>query len=174
MNPVGTAQWRTVSARDRLKPVGFILPCQPVLEHRVPKGPDWIHELKWDGIRILARKQGSLVRLWSRNGRNWSDAFPAIVAAVTALPFDSLVIDGEAVCLQSDGRPDFHALRSKFSCREARLIAFDLLNIEGGDIRQEPLYERRRQLATLLNQHPPDALWFSANVDGTAGESLFR
>src|SRR3954470_19470088 len=105
------ALWRTVSARDRLKPVGFILPCQPVLEHRIPTGPDWIHELKWDGYRIVARKQGSLVRLWSRNGRNWADAFPAIVDAIKALPTENVIIDGEAVCLRADGHPDFHALR---------------------------------------------------------------
>src|SRR5918998_3270908 len=99
-------QWSTISARDRLSPPGFILPCQPVLATVVPTGPEWVHELKWDGYRILARRTGGVTRLWSRNGRNWTGAFPWIVKAIERLPVRSVVIDGEAVCLRPDGLPD--------------------------------------------------------------------
>ena len=79
-------QWSSRSlARDRLSPEDFIEPCQPVLSGVVPVGPDWVHELKHDG-GDLARKDGDRVRLWSRNGRNWTGDFPGIVAALTALP----------------------------------------------------------------------------------------
>src|SRR5215213_4295483 len=84
----GVVQWRSVLARARRRPAGFVLPCQPVLSDRIPTGPEWIHELKWDGYRIIARREGGRVCLWSRTGRNWSDAFPSIVAAVERLPVE--------------------------------------------------------------------------------------
>jgi hypothetical protein len=80
-------QWSSRSlARDRRSPEGFIEPCQPALSAVVPVGPGWIHELKHDGWRILARKDGGSLHLWSRNGRNWTAAFPTIAAALAALP----------------------------------------------------------------------------------------
>ena len=112
------AQWRSLLARDRRRPAGFIKPCQPVLARQIPTGPEWIHELKWDGYRIIAHREGGSVRLWSRSGRNWADAFPSIIAAIKRLPVESIVMDGEAVCLLEDGRPDFHALRSKQACKD--------------------------------------------------------
>src|SRR5215218_6222872 len=87
------------------------------------------------------------VCLWSRSGRNWSDMFPSIVAAIQRLEVEDLVIDGEAVCLLEDGRPDFDALRSKHACRDARLIAYDLVGLDGEDLRKMPLHERRKRLA---------------------------
>jgi len=83
------------------------------------------------------------------------------------------VIDGEAVCLREDGRPDFDALRSRRACQDARLIAFDLLALNGEDLRRKPLRERRARLAALLGE-APDALWFSGHVAGADGEALFR
>src|SRR3954447_23140005 len=70
----------------RRVPPGFIPPCQPVLAAKVPAGDGWIHELKHDGYRILARKEGDDVRLWSRNGRDLSAEFVAIAAALRELP----------------------------------------------------------------------------------------
>jgi len=165
-------QWRSVLARARRRPAGFIHPCQPVLSDRIPTGPEWIHELKWDGYRIIARREGGRVCLWSRTGRNWSDAFPSIVAAIERLPVENVAIDGEAVCLLPDGRPDFGALRSKHACRDARLIAFDLLGLNGEDLRRMPLDARRKRLAGLLRAWD-EALWFSGNVQGRDGEALF-
>src|SRR5215207_744972 len=81
----------------RLQPPGFIVPCQPTLAAKVPAGDDWIHELKYDGFRIVALKDGDRVRLWSRNGRDWSNEFAAIASAVMALPSARIVLDGEAV-----------------------------------------------------------------------------
>src|SRR5215207_314271 len=70
----------------RLQPPGFIVPCQPTLAHKVPVGDGWIHELKHDGFRILAFKDGDTVRLWSRNGRDWSGEFVAITEALAGAP----------------------------------------------------------------------------------------
>ena len=167
------AQWNFVPAQNRRSPPGFILPCQPVLSKVVPTGPEWTHELKWDGYRIIARQERGSTRLWSRNARNWAEAFPRIVEALERLPMESITLDGEAVCLTADGRSDFHALRSK-ACREARLVAFDLLSVEGRDLRPLPLWARRKQLAALLEGLPDEALLFSSHVEGAEGEALFR
>jgi ATP-dependent DNA ligase len=121
------ALWRSTLVRDRRAPAGFIRPAQPVLSDTIPMGPEWSHELKWDGWRMVARRDGDRVCLWSRSGRNWTNMFPAIVSAMKRLPVESVVLDGETVCLLEDGRPDFGALRSRQACREARLVAFDLL-----------------------------------------------
>jgi bifunctional non-homologous end joining protein LigD len=165
-------KWRSVLARERRRPPGFILPCKPVLSQQIPTGPEWIHELKWDGYRLIARREGGTVHLWSQSGRNWADAFPAIVAAIGRLKVESVVLDGEAVCLLDDGRPDFHGLRSWEGCKTARFIAFDLLGLNGEDLRRMPLSERRRRLADLLGGD--DALWLSSHVQGAQGEALFR
>src|SRR5215207_5410889 len=100
---------RSPLARDRRQPPGFVRPCQPVISLKVPVGDGWIHELKHDGFRIIARKERDHVRLWSRNGRNWSAEFVAITAALGELPTD-FVLDGEAVAHCSHGLPDFHGL----------------------------------------------------------------
>src|SRR3954469_15779300 len=88
----------------RLRPPGFIVPCQPILARAVPAGDGWLHELKHDGFRIIAYKDGERVWLWSRNGRDWSAEFVAITEAMQALPFKRLMLDGEAVSHCLDGR----------------------------------------------------------------------
>ena len=104
---------RSPLVRKRRQPPGFIRPCKPVLSLKVPIGQQWIHELKHDGFRIVAHKNGDAVRLWSRNGRDWSDEFVAFTAAVMALPVTRIVLDGEAVAHCPKGLPDFHALLSR-------------------------------------------------------------
>lgn len=88
---------RSPLARDRLSPPGFIRPCQAMLADTVPAGPEWVHEIKHDGFRVVAQKQRDRVRLWSRNGRDWSAEFTAIVASMRELhaqPFAWMRIDG--------------------------------------------------------------------------------
>jgi bifunctional non-homologous end joining protein LigD len=94
---------RSPLARERRSPPGFIRPALPVLAMRMPDGDGWIHEVKHDGFRIVARKNGDEVRLWSRNGRNWSADFLAITAAVMALPVTRIALDGEAVAHCPEG-----------------------------------------------------------------------
>src|SRR3954463_13674630 len=120
---------RSPLARDRRQPPGFIRPAQPVLVATVPSGDGWLHELKHDGFRIVAHKDGDDVRLWSRNGRDWSAEFVAITAAVVALPFPRIVLDGEAVAHCPKGLPDFHVLLSRSGAAAACLYAFDLLHV---------------------------------------------
>ena len=100
----------------------------------MPAGDGWIHELKHDGFRILAFKDGDTVRLWSRNGRDWSAEFVAITEAMRALPFKRVMLDGEAVAHCLDGLPDFHRLLGDGQAT-ACFYAFDLLWLEAQDVR---------------------------------------
>ena len=96
--------WRTSPRRSRrTPPSGFILPCQPLLVDRPPAGSDWLHEIKHDGYRILACREGSRVTLWSRHGTNFTDRLPKVAEAVCSLAAESALIDGETVAFRSDG-----------------------------------------------------------------------
>jgi bifunctional non-homologous end joining protein LigD len=143
--------WRITPARSRRSPpAGFIQPCRPTLVAHPPAGPGWLHELKHDGYRLLASKAADRVTLWSRYGTDFTDKMPSIVEAVRALPVDSALIDGEAVVFRPDGHSDFAALRTKTGGEQASFVAFDLLNLDGDDLRQRPLEERREALAQLV------------------------
>jgi ATP-dependent DNA ligase len=110
--------------------------------------------------------------VWSRNGRNWTDGFLAIAAAVEALPAD-VVPDGEAVAPFPRGFPDFHALRSPEKAKGACLLAFDLLFVDGADLRQPPLCERRGLLRELL-EDGAEGLRFSDHMDGSTSSPIRR
>jgi bifunctional non-homologous end joining protein LigD len=164
--------WTGSLARTRRKPVGFIAPCRPILVDRVPTGPQWIHELKHDGYRLIARKDGEQVRLWTRHGHNWTSTFPRIAAATGALPIRSAMLDGEAVFQLEDGRPDFHALATTGGCKNAVFIAFDLLMVDGEDWRVHPLLDRKAQLAEILAA-PAHGMLMSEHLEED-GETLLR
>ena len=108
--------------RSRSKPPGFILPCQPALSERPPTGPDWLHEIKFDGYRVIARKDGVQVRLWARTTSDYSKAFTRIRDAVAAPQVDSAVLDDEAIILRPDNSFDFEALRSRQGQAEANWV----------------------------------------------------
>lgn len=166
-------QWRTVLKHNRRRPAGFTPPCLPISDANIPVGSEWIHELKWDGFRIIATRREGRLKLWSRNGIDWTPIFLRIAEAMARLPVKSVTIDGEAVYLREDGRPDFLALRSKRTCADATLIAFDLLEHDGRNLRGLPLDERRQALELLLRDGP-GALRYSPHVKGSAGPDLFR
>jgi len=136
-------------------PAGFIDPCLPTLAHTVPDGPLWAHEIKHDGYRFICRRDGDRVRLFTCRGHDWTDRVPRIAEAMTALPVTSATIDGEAVVCSSDGVSDFDRLRSALAHRgspDAFLYAFDLLELNGCDLRHDPWNVRRETLASLLRR----------------------
>src|SRR3954468_11248316 len=106
-------------ARDQRRPAGFIPPALLMPATKVPTGAGWIHELKHDGIRLIARKDGDRVQLWSRHGRSRTSDFGTIVAAIRALKVRSAVLDGEAVAHCENGLPDFHRTLSNVGQQEA-------------------------------------------------------
>jgi bifunctional non-homologous end joining protein LigD len=107
-------------------PRGFIAPCLPTKAPQPPSGADWIHEIKQDGFRVIARKDGDRVRLYSRPGNDLTDRFPLIAAAAGALNVRSCLLDGEVAC-DGDGMPSFDRLRYRRADGAVFLFAFDLL-----------------------------------------------
>jgi len=130
--------------RTRPRPNGFIQPCLPSPAPNPPAGDGWVHEIKLDGLRCLARRDGAGVRLLTRRGIDWTARYPAIAAAVAALACRSCLIDGEVVICGEDGIPVFDRLRNgRQPQSEAVLFAFDLLELSGKDLRRAPLEERK-------------------------------
>jgi bifunctional non-homologous end joining protein LigD len=117
---------------------------------RVPGGPDWIHEIKHDGYRLIIQRDGNRVRLFTRNGYDWSDRYLLFVEAALRNRNTSFVIDGEAVLLGVDGRSDFKGLHSRKPDHEVEFYAFDMLMSDGDDLRKLPLSTRKTNLARLL------------------------
>jgi bifunctional non-homologous end joining protein LigD len=132
--------------------VGFIEPCLPSQAKVPPSGPDWIHEIKHDGFRIMARRDAAGVRLISRKGNDLTRRFPFIAIAVAALPVPPCLIDGEAIVSDDDGLAIFDRIRGHSALANATFCAFDLLQVDGRDLRREPLEARKRALAKLLRR----------------------
>jgi bifunctional non-homologous end joining protein LigD len=101
------------AACQRTPPVRFIPPCLPSPADQPPTGAGWVHEIKHDGYRLMARRDPIGIRLLTRNGHDWSPGYPAIVAAVNALKVRSCLIDGEAVACDKHGLAVFELLRRK-------------------------------------------------------------
>jgi ATP-dependent DNA ligase len=114
--------------------IGFIEPCLPSPAKAPPAGADFLHEIKHDGFRILARRDAAGVRLYSRNDHDFGKRFPLIVAAILALPARSCRIDGEAIVSDASGLAVFELLRSFRHDHAAVLCAFDLLELDGEDL----------------------------------------
>ena len=155
------------SFRARL-PTISIEPCLPSLAKAPPTGPDWIHEIKHDGFRVIARRDGGKVRLPSRNGKDLTYRFPLAVQAVAALPVHSCLIDGEAIVCDGKGLVVFST--SPVGYRRghtATLCAFDLIEIDGEDLRWKPIEDRKAALKKLLGQsHPGIAFNKHFDVEG--------
>jgi ATP-dependent DNA ligase len=148
-------------------------PCIPTRGTKVPAGPDWLHEVKMDGYRLIVQREGKRVRLFTRNGYDWSDRYPQITEAALRNRSTSFVIDGEAVLLGVDGRPDFDGLHSRRQNNEVHFYAFDVLVSGGEDLRKLPLTMRKANLAQLLARRV-DGIFLSDFEQGEIGPDLFR
>ena len=140
-------------------------PCLPRSAERPPAGPGWIHEIKHDGFRILAHRRGRSVRLITRNGHDLGDRFPVAAEAIEALPVRSCVIDGEAIVCDDNGLAVFDLIRGHGTNAGAVLCAFDLLEVNGEDVRREPIEDRKRRLAGLLRL-PHDGIALNEHFGG--------
>jgi len=133
---------------------------------QLPKGEEWIYEVKWDGYRVLALKHGDTVRLLSLKERDLTTDFPGVAEAVRTIRADIALIDGEVVALDSKGCPSFQALQNRATSGRAWQIlyyAFDLLNLDGEDWTKKPLSERKAKLCSLLSGSD---IRFNADLDG--------
>ena len=155
-------------------PPPFQEPQLATLVDEVPSGTSWLHEYKYDGYRLLLAVGDGVATAWTRNGKDWSDKFKALVKAAAHLP-EGCLIDGEAVALDDKGKPNFQLLQSTLKEQKgANLVfyAFDLLVDRGEDIKRLPNIERKERLAALLEGVSPPIL-YGDHVIGR-GEELFR
>src|SRR5579872_2947831 len=146
--------------------------CLPTRSTSVPSGPDWLHEVKYDGYRLRLERDGNSVRLITRNGYNWTDRYPWIVEAARKVRQKRFVIDGEAVILGVDGISDFNALHSGKHNEEVQLCAFDLLADGGDDLRKLQLSMRKASLERLLARRP-EGIFINPFERGEIGPDLF-
>ena len=137
----------------------WIQPQLTELVDEAPDGPQWLHEIKFDGYRMHARLDRSAVRLLTRTGLDWTHKYPAIAAAVSSLPARQAYLDGELCGIGPDGITSFSMIQLASDAGNAAGLAFflfDLLYLDGEDITGMPLTERKARLAVLLaNVSPP-------------------
>ena len=151
----------------------FIKPCSPVLAKALPVGAEWLHEVKFDGYRVQVHKAGRDVEIFSRNGHDFTLRFLPIAIMLAELPARFVVLDGEIVASDAAGRPDFGALhRRRTAGSDITLWLFDLLALNGRDLREQPLHRRQARLRTLLNRFECPSVLASETFDD--GEALMR
>ena len=157
----------------RILPTGFIAPCLPTNAPRPPIRGEWLHEIKHDGFRVIARKAGEQVRLYSRPGNDLTRRFPLIVEALALLKSHSCIIDGEAVACDDDGIASFDLLRHRRQDNHIFLYAFDLIELNGDDMRRVPIEQRKAVLARLLAPTRP-GLRLNEWLDDVDGPTIFE
>jgi bifunctional non-homologous end joining protein LigD len=150
----------------------FCEPCLPSPAAKPPAGAGWLHEIKHDGFRMLVRRDAAGVRLLTRNGHDWGPRYPLIIEAVVALRVRSCLIDGEAVCCDDNGVAVFAKLHQRRNDRHVLLRAFDLLELDGKDLRRDPL-ERRKVLLMRLLARARVGLQVNDHI-AAAGDVVFR
>ena len=162
--------WRSSRGRPINAPAAFIHPCQPTVASKPPSGPGWAHELKHDGYRLQIHIRDGRVRLYTMNGADWSKRYPLIVAETARLK-SSAILDAEVVCSDKDGVPDFGLLHSRCFDHAAVACAFDLLMLNGDDMRRKPFAERKAALGKLLFRSR-DGIQYVEHAEGH-GDKMF-
>src|SRR5215213_10912892 len=146
---------------------GFIEPALATTAASVPTGKRWVHEIKFDGYRVQVHLRDAVVKVFTRRGNDWTSRFQKIAADAWHVSAGSAVIDGEVVVPAADGTTDFSVLQNELRGRSTKivLVAFDLLYLNGYDLRKLPLVERKAHLKKLVTG---TAIQFSESfeVDG--------
>jgi bifunctional non-homologous end joining protein LigD len=162
---------RSNTAAKAKVPPPFELPQLATLVDHVPYDGEWLHEIKYDGYRALISVGGGKAKLYTRSGLDWSDKFPRLIKAAAALEIDSTLIDGEIVVLDPSGNPSFGALQDaiKTGDPDALFFAFDLLTLNGVDLKKLPNIDRKERLRPIIPANSP--LQFAEHILGS-GEQL--
>jgi bifunctional non-homologous end joining protein LigD len=148
-----TFTFKAPKAAKRAALPKFVAPMLPTLVDAPPTGADWLHEIKFDGYRIEAVLDSGKVTLRTRAGLDWTDRFPSIAAAIAELPAKKCLIDGEIIVEDENGISDFSALQNALKEGKTRGLiyyAFDLLHLDGFDLKSVPLVERKQLLGALI------------------------
>lgn len=155
---------------------GFIKPALSRLVTTPPEGSDtWIHEMKFDGYRMQTHLKNGLARMYTRNGLDWSNTFPHLLSNIEEVDAMSAIFDGEVVALDEKGRTNFQMLQNsltKKNDKHLRYYIFDILYLDGKDLRSLPLMERKEILKKVLKKSPSNIL-FSEHFE-TSGKDFFK
>jgi bifunctional non-homologous end joining protein LigD len=137
-------------------PPAWVKPQLAKLVNEAPDGPEWLHEIKFDGYRMHARLDARRVQILTRRGNDWTDKYPAIAKAIAALPTQNTYLDGELCGVLPDGRSAFNLIQNATDTGEGSLVffLFDLLHFDGENLTALPLVERKARLESLLNGAP--------------------
>jgi bifunctional non-homologous end joining protein LigD len=160
-------------SRLRPLPASFIAACLPSHAPHPPYGAIWLYEIKHDGFRVIARKEGKRVRLYSRPGNDLTYRFPLIVEALARLRARSCIIDGEAVACGPDGIAAFDRIRYRRHDADVFMWAFDLIELNGDDLRRDPLAVRKVTLERILARAAP-GIRFNEHLDEEDGPLVFE
>ncbi|TIQ46741.1 RNA ligase family protein [Mesorhizobium sp.] len=159
------------NARERLR---FIRPLESIQVETPPVSDDWLHEIKYDGFRTQLILDWAGARALSRNGHDWSKRYWPIVAASEMLPAKAFILDGEMIAPELDGTPNFHAIHSRMAWNAEQLafVAFDILHLDGEDLRTLSLIERKAKLWDLIKP-AKGIIQYSDHVEG-GGAAFFN
>ena len=149
-----------------------IEPCLPSRTVKPPTGPGWLHEIKHDGFRMMIRGDPAGVRVITRNGFDWTRRFPLMLEAADTIKAKSFLIDGEAVACDDRGLAVFDRIRYRRNDASVFLYAFDLLSLNGKDLRKEPIERRKAALAKLIRPHP--GIRIVDHLEFDDGEMIFE
>ncbi len=174
------AKGKSRSKRQSARLPKFAKPQLATLVDDVPTGNEWMHEIKFDGYRAMIAAKGDDVRVYTRSGKDWSDKFAPLVEAIAALELPACLLDGEIVAYDAKGNPDFSTLQqvlkrghgSQSKSDALALHAFDLLSLDGEDLRKLPNIERKERLEALLSTAEPP-VHVADHIIG-AGEKLYE
>ncbi|MDR3386068.1 MAG: DNA ligase D [Rudaea sp.] len=158
-------------AKKRRVPAGAFEPELARLAHAPPEGDDWVHEVKWDGYRLLATIVGGRPTLWSRNALEWTSRLPDIVTALSGLGLQAAQLDGELIVLR-DGKSDFNALQAMLSGEDAAspvYVMFDLVHLNEYSLAGCPLVARKQSLRSVIDLRKSPHLRFSDHHVGDGG-----
>jgi bifunctional non-homologous end joining protein LigD len=166
-------QRKRAAIRSTVPLPSFVAPQLATLVDQPPEGSDWLHEIKYDGYRAIAAVAGHRCRVYTRSGQDWTDKFASVAEALVKLKLDSALLDGEIVVLDEEGRSRFQLLQGALKQGRTPLtyFVFDILQLDGRDLRDEPL-ERRKEILRKLLKGAPDGIVFSEDIVGTGERVL--
>jgi bifunctional non-homologous end joining protein LigD len=172
MNP---KQIKNVPGARKIAMPEFVSPQLATLVKEPPKGDEWLHELKFDGYRLLCHLSRGHVRLYTRHQKDWTDKFPNVVKALKALKVQSAILDAEVVAMDSSGRSSFQMLQQaihKTAGKGLVLEVFDVIYLQGFSLTRTPLVERKRVLEELIATTSDRVLRYSDHVEGHGAKFL--
>jgi bifunctional non-homologous end joining protein LigD len=177
MAVITTKRLKNITGARKATMPEFVSPQLATLVESPPVGDEWLHELKFDGYRMICHLQRGKTRFWSRNQKDWTEKFPNIAKAMKSLPATTAIVDGEIVIVDKAGRSSFQLLQQSMGKNSGSAFVFqifDLIYLEGYSLVRVPLKQRKQLLEELLSAvDPKGSLRFSEHIEGN-GSKFFK